>query len=78
MLLGWCSRELILGAHGGVVVSNGLFRPIAMVAGRAVGIWAMRAGVVRIEPFGRLRRADAAALEADAGDVARFLAGDLE
>ena len=33
----------------------------------------MAAGKVELEPFGRLARADAAALEADAGDVLRYL-----
>lgn len=76
VLLGWSSREPILGAHAGVVTVNGLFRPIALVGGRAVAIWAMPGGVVTLEPFGRLRRADAAVLEADARDVVRYLAGE--
>jgi hypothetical protein len=75
VLLGWGSRELILGGHAGVVTVNGLFRPIALVAGRAVAIWAMRDGVVTLEPLRRLRHAEATALEADASDVVRYLAG---
>jgi Winged helix DNA-binding domain len=75
VLLGWSSRELILGRHSDLVTVNGLFRPFALVGGRAVGTWAIRAGRVTLAPFGRLRAADAAALEADAGDVVRYLAG---
>jgi len=53
---------------------EGLFRPFALVRGRAVATWRLVAGKVAIEPFGRLQRADSAALEADAPDVARYLA----
>jgi len=37
LLLGWNSRELVLGPHQGVVAVDGLFRAIALVNGRAVG-----------------------------------------
>ena len=36
-LVGWSSREEIVGAHGPRIVSGGIFRPYAMVGGRAVG-----------------------------------------
>jgi hypothetical protein len=72
VLLGWSSREDIIGPHTGLVTDNGLFRPFAMVRGRAVGIWSMAAGRVRITPFGTLTRAVSAALDADAADVHRF------
>ncbi len=74
VLLGWTSREPLLGTHQGVVTVNGLFRPIALVDGRAAGIWSMPRGEVVIEPFGRIAPRDASALEADAEDVVRFLA----
>ena len=73
VLLGWTSREPVLGPHQGMVTVNGLFRPFALVRGRAVAIWSMRGGEVVLEPFGRLSREDADALEADAADVVRFL-----
>ena len=74
LLLGWTSREAILAAHHKRIVTvNGLFRPFALVRGRAVAIWRMRAGEVAVEPFDRLTRRDAAALNADAKDVARYL-----
>ena len=73
LLLGWTSREDVLGPHQQLVTVNGLFRPFALVGGRAVAGWSMPRGEVVIEPFGRLSKADAAALERDAEDVRRFL-----
>ncbi|HEY2767215.1 MAG TPA: winged helix DNA-binding domain-containing protein [Solirubrobacteraceae bacterium] len=75
VLLGWTSREALLGAHKQIVTTNGLFRPFALVRGRAVGVWRMQKGVVQLEPLGPLGRRDAAALEADARAVVRFLGG---
>jgi hypothetical protein len=75
LLLGWTSREPILGPHVDVVTRNGLFRPIALVAGRAVATWRLAGGAVTIEPFEHIPSAAAAALDAEAADVVRFLAG---
>jgi hypothetical protein len=74
VLLGWTSREPILGPHTGIVTVNGLFRPFALVEGRAVATWRMARGEVSLEPLGRITRRDAKALEADAADVVRYLA----
>jgi DNA glycosylase AlkZ-like len=76
VLLGWTSREDVLGPHQQLVTVNGLFRPFALVRGRAAASWSMPRGEVVIEPFGRLSKADAAALERDAEDVVRFLSGE--
>ena len=73
VLLGWTSREPILGSHQEIVTANGLFRPFALVRGRAAATWGMRDGEVVLEPFGRLTGKDAAALDADAAEVVRFL-----
>ncbi|MFL5816844.1 MAG: winged helix DNA-binding domain-containing protein [Conexibacter sp.] len=75
LLLGWTLREDVLGEHAdtGIVTDNGLFRPFALVRGRAVAIWRLARGEVAIEPFGALTRRDAAALGRDAADVRRFL-----
>jgi Winged helix DNA-binding domain len=73
VLLGWTSREPLLGRHQAVVTVNGLFRPFALVRGRAAATWHMARGEVVLESFGRLAGRDAAALEADAADVVRFL-----
>jgi hypothetical protein len=74
LLLGWRSREAVLQGHQGIVTTNGLFRPFALVGGHAVATRSLRDGSVTITPFGRLAAADAEALEADAIDVKRFLA----
>jgi hypothetical protein len=73
VLLGWTSREPLLGAHQGVITVNGLFRPFALVRGRAAATWRMAGGEVELEPFARVTRKDEAALQADARNVVRFL-----
>ena len=73
LLVGWTSREPLLGAHQNHVIVEGLFRPFALVRGRAVATWRLQGGVVGLEPFRPLPRTVAAALEADARDVVRFL-----
>lgn len=74
LLLGWTSRELILGPHTHLVTMNGIFRPFAMVKGRAVGTWRLNRGKVTIEPLDRISKQATAALAADAADVERFMA----
>jgi hypothetical protein len=74
LLLGWTSRESVLGAHTQLVTINGIFKPFAMVKGRAVATWRLSRGEVTIEPLGRITRAANAALAADAADVERFMA----
>ncbi|MDQ5820487.1 MAG: winged helix DNA-binding domain-containing protein [Actinomycetota bacterium] len=73
LLLGWTSREPLLGSHQGIVTDNGIFRPFALVRGRAVATWSLQGGQAELTQFGRLARADRAALDADAADVVRFL-----
>lgn len=75
VLLGWRSREPILGPHTHLVTMNGIFRPFAMVKGRAVASWKLNRGKVTIEPLGRIAKKAGAALAADAADVERFMAG---
>jgi DNA glycosylase AlkZ-like len=75
VLLGWCSREPILSPHTHLVTMNGIFRPFAMVKGRAVASWRLNRGKVAIEPLGRIAKQAGAALAADAADVERFMAG---
>lgn len=76
VLLGWASREALLGPNRDLVTVNGIFRAFALVGGRAAGTWSLRGGEVALEPFGRLAPRDARALQAEATDVARFMAGD--
>ncbi len=56
VLLGWTSREPILGPHTHLVTMNGIFRPFAMVKGRAVATWKLNRGKVTIEPLGRIAK----------------------
>jgi Winged helix DNA-binding domain len=73
-LLGWTSRQPILGDREPRVVSGGLFRPFALADGRAVAGWKLSGGTVTIEPYGHLGREASAALREEATDVERFLA----
>ena len=74
LLLGWRSREALLGVdHARIVTSNGIFRPFALVKGRARATWKLSAGKVVVEPFAAIARSDERALRADAQDVVRFL-----
>lgn len=75
VLLGWMPREPILGTHKPEVIRGGLFVPFATVGGRAVGTWKLNKGKVAFGPLDRIAKRDRAALEADAADVERFLAG---
>ncbi|HXE46022.1 MAG TPA: winged helix DNA-binding domain-containing protein [Conexibacter sp.] len=77
LLLGWASRAELLGAHAetNVVTANGIFRPIALVRGRAAAIWRIERGRVVLEPFGGLSRRVTAELERDGADVRRYLGG---
>ncbi len=75
VLLGWTSREQILGPHTHLVTLNGIFRPFALVKGRAAANWRLNGGKVAIEPLGRLTKKATAELRAEAADVERFMAG---
>jgi hypothetical protein len=75
LLLGWMSREDIVGPHKMLVTINGIFRPFALVKGRAVSTWRFKAGKVTIEHLGKVTKKTASALEADAVEVERFMAG---
>jgi hypothetical protein len=75
LLLGWTSRAPLLASSASAVVTvNGIFRPIALARGRGVATWTLRGGRVTLDPFEALDADDAAALEADASDLTRFLA----
>ena len=57
------------------MTTGGLFRPFALVNGRAAALWSISRGEVVLEPFSPLASEDAAALDAEAADVVRFLGG---
>ncbi|WP_375399199.1 winged helix DNA-binding domain-containing protein [uncultured Amnibacterium sp.] len=74
ILHGWASREAILGPHAArVVTSNGIFRPFAMVDGRAVALWRLDGDHVRLTPFEPLPDRALQHLEQDAARVLDFL-----
>jgi hypothetical protein len=73
VLLGWTSREQILGPHTQLVTRNGIFHPFAMANGRAIAKWGFPGGEVKLQPLQRIPAKTAAALETDAAVVARFL-----
>ena len=73
VLLGWTTRDAILGEAAARVVSGGVFRAFALVRGRAVATWAISRGTVELEPFRPLSSADRSALETEAADVTRYL-----
>jgi Winged helix DNA-binding domain len=74
LLLGWTSREAVLGPHTHLVTRNGIFRPFALVDGRAAATWGFARGEVTVEPLGRIGKRAATALKLEAADVSRFLA----
>lgn len=71
LLLGWESRTEVLGDNTNVVTVNGIFKPIALVRGRAVATWTISTGA--LEPFAPLSAAVTKALEKEYADVQRFL-----
>jgi hypothetical protein len=74
ILLGWKSRSRLLGKAEPLVVSGGVFRPFALVQGRAVATWKLVGHNIVLQPFAPLAGADRHRLDADAKDVVRFLA----
>jgi hypothetical protein len=73
VLHGWTSREPVTGAHDRRLIAGGIFRPFALVGGRAAAAWTLRGSKVEIEPLEKIARADRAALDADAAEVLHFL-----
>jgi len=73
LLLGWTSREEVVGPHKLLVTINGIFKPFALVGGRAVATWRLAGGKVTIEHLSKVTKKDAAALEEEAQRVLGFL-----
>jgi hypothetical protein len=73
LLLGWRSRAALLAGNEGIVTVNGLFRPFALVRGRAAATWSISAGRIVVRPFARMTPRDQSTLRRDALDVARYL-----
>ncbi len=73
LLLGWNSREPVLGDHAAKVISGGIFRGFALAGGRAVGLWRLRGAAVELEPFVELEAPVAEALAGDGTALKEFL-----
>ncbi len=73
LLLGWTSRDEVVGPHKILVTINGIFRPFALVGGRAVATWKLSGGKLTIEHLARVKKKDAAALDDEAQRVLEFL-----
>ncbi|HEY6730964.1 MAG TPA: winged helix DNA-binding domain-containing protein, partial [Solirubrobacterales bacterium] len=74
LLLGWTSRDEVVGPHKILVTINGIFRPFALVDGRAVATWRLAGGKVTIEPLSKVTKKAMTALDEDAAEVERFFA----
>jgi hypothetical protein len=73
LLHGWVDRTPVLDGNTTIVTMNGIFRPFALVNGRAVATWSMPRGRVTLEPFGHIAAPVRAALDRESADVERFL-----
>ncbi len=69
VLMGWESRAWVVEDESRLV-DGAMFRPFALVDGRAAATWRYERGAVSLSPFAPL---PPGALDAEAADVARFL-----
>lgn len=74
LLLGWVSRESVVGMHHHIVTSNGLFRACVLVEGRAVGTWGLSETTLTVRLLEQVKASALDGLRRDAADVLRFLA----
>ncbi|HEY5389957.1 MAG TPA: winged helix DNA-binding domain-containing protein [Solirubrobacteraceae bacterium] len=49
LLLGWSDRDVIVGRDQARIVNGGVFRPCALIAGRAAGTWSLERGRVSLD-----------------------------
>jgi Winged helix DNA-binding domain len=79
VLMGWCSREPVLGNHDARVVTGGIFRAFAFApddehpTGRAVATWKFSRDGAELSPFGPLDDERRDALTRDGENLLRFL-----
>jgi hypothetical protein len=73
ILHGWVSRDPVLGEREPSVVTGGIFRSFAFADGRAVALWRIVGGRVRIAPFAPLDARTERALVRDAEQVLTYL-----
>lgn len=72
LLLGWTSRQDVLGERETAIVRGGMFRGFALAGGRAVARWRFAGHEIEIEPFSKLSSVQAKALERDAQAVREY------
>jgi hypothetical protein len=75
VLLGWTSREVLLGDAEARVVSGGIFRAFALVHGRAVATWRITGERVVLDYFRSVGREERSLLENEGQALIGFLAG---
>ena len=68
-LVGWASRAEITGPREPRIVSGGIFRPYALVGGRAAGVWRWTDGEVVLEVLEELSGRALRKLEREAAEV---------
>ncbi|HLW94982.1 MAG TPA: winged helix DNA-binding domain-containing protein [Solirubrobacteraceae bacterium] len=75
LLLGWSDRDLIVGEDQQRIVNGGVFRPFALIAGRAAGTWSLERGRVSLDLWDKSppRPSTAAALAREAAAVESYL-----
>jgi hypothetical protein len=73
VLHGWRSRELLINDHQGVVTSNGVFRPTALVDGRVTATWGLAGGTLTITTLEPTSSKVRKALVEDAAAVLAYL-----
>ena len=73
LLHGWASREPFVGRRIGVVTTNGIFRPVALVDGQVVATWGLPGGRPTVTTLGLLSARARRALSEEGADVLRFL-----
>jgi hypothetical protein len=74
LLLGWSERALVVGPNEARIVSGGLFRPFALIGGRAAGTWSLEGGRVSLDLWdGPPPPSTAATLAREAAAVESYL-----
>ena len=76
LLLGWRSRDFVLDAPHRVITSNGIFRPVALIAGRVAGSWSLRSGRVDLDLWGTPGEQAPSELREEVEDVHSYLGLD--
>jgi len=75
LLMGWASRDLVLGERKDLITINGIFKPVVLVKGKAAGTWGLPGGKVQLSPYEAWGSTVDKAVAREAADVERFLGG---